>query len=410
MSKVNIAGVALAALVLSGLPLSVYAADAPKGPEVSAVATKGLLAVQQAADAGKYDEVVARSQEVLALPGRTPADAFVANQFMAVAYNKLGNKVGILTALQGQLDSGYPDAAEQARLNNIMLRTAYELKDYAKVAEYGNRLVGSGNANAEAYGLIGDGLFQQGKHAEVVKFLSDHVAEQERTAQVPRERMLNTLFSAQEKLGDKAGVTATLEKLVASYPRADYWNLLLFSMARDPALTDRQLLQIYRLKLATQTMQRCADYVEMADIAAKAGIRGEGQKVLELGLASQPCAAKADQDRLQALLTPATKAASEDQAQLGKLETEAKAAKSGELDVVVGSSLAGYGQYPRAVEVLSRGIAKGGLKNLSEAQIMLGIAQLRAGTKPEATTTFKAVKAEDAFTQRIARLWVLNAR
>lgn len=408
-SSVTVAAV-MAALVVSGASLAVRAADAPKGPEVSAVATKALLAVQQAADAGKFDEVVVKAQEVLALPGRTPADAFVANQFLAVAYNRQGNKVGILTALQGQLDSGYPDAAEQARLNNVMLRTAYELKDYAKAAEYGNRLVQSGAANAEAYGLTGDSLFQQGKHAEAVKFLGDHVAEQERAGQVPRERTLNTLFSAQEKVGDKTGVTQTLEKLVTSYPKPDYWNLLLFSMARDPALTDRQLLQVYRLKLTTQTMTRCGDYVEMADMASKTGIRGEGQKVLELGLASQPCAAKADQDRLQSLLTAATKAATEDQAQLGKLETEAKAAKTGELDVVVGSSLAGYGQYPRAVEVLSRGIGKGGVKNLPEAQIALGMAQLRAGMKAEATATFKAIKADDAYTQRVARLWVLAAR
>lgn len=402
--------VAVVALALCGAPASLLAAEAVvEGPQISAEASKAMLAVQQAAEAQQYAEVIAKVDEVLKIAGKTPADTLVAYQFLAHAYDKLGNRAGVLTAMQGQLDSGYPDAAEQNRLNTLMTRVAYELKDYPKAAESGSRLIRSGAADPAIYGLVGNSLFQQGKNAESAKLLGDHVAEQERGGVVPREATLNTLFSAQEKVGDKPGVTDTLERLVVHYPKPDYWKLLLFSMNRDPALTDRQVLQIYRLMQATQTLNRCGEVTEMAEISVNAGMPGEGLKVVEQGIAGKVCAEKADQDRLQRLLATATTAATEDKAGLAKLEGEAKAAKNGELDVVLGSSLFGYGEFARSVEALSRATTKGGLKNLPEAQLMLGMAQARAGSKTEAVQTFRSIKADDPFTQRVARLWALHA-
>ncbi len=402
--------VAVVALAFGSASASLLAAEAaPPGPQISAAASKAMLAVQKAAEAQQYAEVIAGVDEVLKIAGKTPADTFVAYQFLTHAYDRTGNRPGVLTAMQGQLDSGFPDAAEQNRINALMTRVAYELKDYPKAAEYGTRLVQSGVADAGMYGLVGHSLYQQGKHAESVKLLEGSVSDQERSGVVPREATLNTLFSAQEKLGDKPGVTATLEKLVTHYPKPDYWKLLFASINRDPALTDRQVFQVYRLMQSTQTISRCSEVTEMADLAVNAGMPGEGQKVIELGLAGKLCTEKADQDRLQRQLAGATTAATEDKAGLGKLEADAKASKNGELDVVLGSSLFGYGEFARSVEALSRGLTKGGLKNLPDAQLMLGMAQVRAGAKPEAVQTFRSIKTDDAFTQRVARLWALHA-
>ncbi|MEY3712983.1 MAG: hypothetical protein RL321_603, partial [Pseudomonadota bacterium] len=47
--------------------------------------------------------------------------------------------------------------------------------------------------------------------------------------------------------------------------------------------------------------------------------------------------------------------------------------------------------------------------NVAEAQLVLGIAQLRAGNKGEAAKAFKAVKG-DADLERVAKLWALRAK
>ena len=61
------------------------------------------------------------------------------------------------------------------------------------------------------------------------------------------------------------------------------------------------------------------------------------------------------------------------------------------------------------MEALNRGVSKGGIKNPVEAQLLQGIAQLRAGNKAEAQKTFNAVKSDDVTWARLAKLWSLNA-
>jgi len=71
--------------------------------------------------------------------------------------------------------------------------------------------------------------------------------------------------------------------------------------------------------------------------------------------------------------------------------------------------LLSYDQFPQAVDALSRGLKIGGLQSAASAQLLLGIAQLKAGNKDAAIKTFHAVKG-DAKYERLANLWVLHAR
>jgi TolA-binding protein len=114
-------------------------------------------------------------------------------------------------------------------------------------------------------------------------------------------------------------------------------------------------------------------------------------------------------DRNQKLLDSAKKTAITDQASLVKFDAEAKAAKTGESDVALGRGYLSYGMNDKAEEAIARGIAKGGVKAPDEAQVLLGIAQLRQGKKPDAVKTFKAVKSTDPINQRLAKLWALHA-
>jgi tetratricopeptide (TPR) repeat protein len=398
------AALAVFALALSSVPATLHAAS------VSPASAKALKAVQDADGAKRYAEVLTRAEEALRVSGKTPYDTFVAYQFMTVAYQGQGNRAGMMKAMQGQLDSGHPSPAEQNQIIKNMATIAYELKDYGQVVELGNRLIRSGAADDGMYGMVGHAMFLQGKHAEVSKFLGDHVADQERRGQKPREPTLTTLRAAQERQGNSAGVSQTLEKLVRHYPKADYWSLLTYQLSRAQKLTDSQSLHIYRLKMATGTLSRCQDYSDMEEMAVAAGMAGEAQRVIEQGLAAKVCTVKSDEDRLRRHLVTNSNVVAEDKARLPKLEADAKVAKTGELDVAVGAQLFGSGDYAKAAEALSRGIAKGGLKNLADAQLTLGTAQYRANNKAEAIKTFQSIKTNDQVTQRIASLWVLYVR
>ena len=99
--------------------------------------------------------------------------------------------------------------------------------------------------------------------------------------------------------------------------------------------------------------------------------------------------------------------AATDKASLAKQETSAKANAQGNADVKLGAAYLSYGDAPKAIEAITRGVGKGGVRNTDEAGILLGIAYLKTGNKAEAAKAFQTVNKDPTLT-RIAQLWLLN--
>ena len=81
----------------------------------------------------------------------------------------------------------------------------------------------------------------------------------------------------------------------------------------------------------------------------------------------------------------------------------------------MGAQYLACGDAAKAIPLLQAGIAKGGLakgepkeaERVDEANMLLGIAHLKANNKAEAAKAFRAVK-RDPTMVRIAKLWLLN--
>jgi hypothetical protein len=136
---------------------------------------------------------------------------------------------------------------------------------------------------------------------------------------------------------------------------------------------------------------------------------GEAQKVIDQGLSSKVCKDN-DEAWLKRQQAAVVRVVEQDKAAFPKLEASARTAPNGEADVAVGSQLFGNGDYVRSAEALQRGISKGGLKYMHDAQLTLATAQYRSKNKAEALKTFQSVKGADPITQRIAKLWILYAQ
>jgi tetratricopeptide (TPR) repeat protein len=410
MSKSLLSAVAVAAvLVLTANPVSSVAGESAEKLQVSKAASKPLKAAQDAVNAKKYDEAIAKANEALAIPGKTAFDTHIAYQMLAFANARKGNNAEAAKYMELQLDTGYATQAEQNTITKSLAAVAYTQKDYAKAIDFGNRLIKGGGGDADTYTLVAQSYYLQGKYKEAAKFLGDYINDQERRGVAPKEQSLQLLANSYEKAGDIPGSTVALEKLVTHYPKPSYWNGLLYSVMRTDGITDRQTLHVYRLMQDTKTLQQPSDYTEMAQLAIEAGTPGEAQRVLEQGFAANVFTDARVKERNTRLLEAAKKAAAADQATLAKVEAEAKNAKTGDADVALGSGFLSFGQNDKAVEALNRGVAKGGIKNLVEAQLLQGIAQLRVGQKAEAQKTFRGVKSDDVTWARLAKLWSLNA-
>lgn len=378
-------------------------------PSVSKGAAKTLKAAQDALVANNYDEVLAKTTEAKAIAGLTTYDTYVIAQFETQAYARKGNLGEAAKAMEAQLASGFGTPAEKAQIQKGLSSIAYQQKNYAKAAEMGNEVIKAGTADADTYTVVAQSYFLQNKYDETIRFIGEYVGEQEKKGQQPKEQTLQLMSESYSKKGDTGGATAALEKLVAYYPKPIYWNNLLYTMMRSEGNSDVVTLNIYRLMLDTGTLKQPSDFTEMAQLAIERGTPCEAQKVLERGAAENVFGEQRDKERNDRLLESSKKLCSQDQAGIAKFATEAQAAKSGEGDVRLGQAYLSFGQPDKAVDPIQRGITKGGLRSNEEAQILLGMAQLKQKRSDDAVKSFKSVKGDAKWT-RLANLWALHAK
>jgi len=328
---------------------------------------------------------------------------------LSFAYIKTQNYTEAAKVMEAKLDSGLTPQAEQPTLVKQLATINYQIKNYDKAVDFGNRAIKGGYADDQIKTIVGQSYYLKGDWKNTLKFEDDIVNTQIKNGQTPTNESLALVYSACTKLQDEACQTRAVEKMVTYYPKPDTWAQLLYGIRKETSNNEANLLQTYRLMLDTDVLKDPTDYTEMAELALDHGSPGEAQHVLEKAQSKNVFTDQRSKDRSQRLLDSAKKRATADQAGLPKLEKEADAAATGVKNVAVGNAYLGYGEFDKAADQLTKGLSKGSVKSDADARLTLGIAQLKGGHKDEAMKTFKAVKGDPTL-ERLANLWTLHAK
>ena len=399
-----------AAIIAAAGLVAATPAFAAEGKQTnSAKLGKPLKEAHDDLNAKKYADAITKLREAEGIPGKTPYDQHLINDMLGFAYARIQNYAEAAKAWEAELDDGFTPQSEVPTRVRQLAEANYQIKNYDKAIEFGNRAVKGGFADEELKTLVGQAYYLKGDWKNTLRFEEGLVEEKIKNGQTPKSESLQLMLSACVKLNDSACETRALEKIVTYYPKPDYWYQLLFTMRQQTSGNDANTLQTYRLMSEVDVLKSPEDYTEMAQLALEAGSPGEAQHILEKGIAKGVFTDPRAKAKNQRLLETAKKAAATDQANLPKIEKDADAAPNGAKNVGVGLAYLGYGQYDKAVDEISKGLAKGGLRNESEARLLLGIAQLKAGHKEDATKSFHAVKGDPSL-ERLANLWSLHAK
>ena len=360
-------------------------------------------------NAKKYADAITKLREAEGIAGKTPYDQHLINDMLGFAYARIQNYAEAAKAWEAELDDGFTAQSEIPTRVRQLAEANYQIKNYDKAIEFGNRAIKGGFADEELKTLVGQAYYLKGDWKNTLKFEEGLIDEKIKSGQTPKNESLQLILSACVKLNDSACETRALEKIVTYYPKPDYWYQLLFTMRQQTSGNDANTLQTYRLMSEVDVLKSPEDFTEMAQLALEAGSPGEAQRILEKGFAKSVFTDLRAKAKNQRLLETAKKTAATDQANLPKIERDADAAPTGAKNVGVGLAYLGYGQYDKAVDQISKGLAKGGLRSEPEARLLLGIAQLKAGHKEDATKSFHAVKGDPSL-ERLANLWSLHAK
>jgi hypothetical protein len=398
--------VAIIALAgLSSLGTLALAADAA-APTVSRALAKPLKAAQDAMAAKNYDEAIAKIKEAQALPAeKTSYDNYAMDILLFQAYSQNHDSANAFQVLGLAAQSQYatPDQ-RKSWLKNIAFYE-FQQKDYAKSVDTANEAVKAGVNDLEIENLIAKAQYLTGKYKDAATTMQGIVGRMDH----PDEDSLKLLWQFDLKASDNSGAAKAVEKLVAYYPKPEYWANALASLANSDTKDAHLELNIFRLMNDVGVLKRATDYADMAELALDQGYPGETQAVLQKAFAENIFTEQRDKDRYQHLLDGAKQRAANDQSSLTATEQKASAATTGDGLVQVGAAYLSYGQPAKAVDAINRGIAKGGLKYADEANLLLGIAQYRQHDAADAQKAFeKVASSSNEGYARLGKLWSLH--
>ena len=392
----------LNALVLSLLlAAGVGSAHAQMRAEVG----KPLQQAGELLKAGKAKEALAKVREADAVGGKSAAEQLTIDRMKAAAAQRAGDTGTAIAALESVYEK--VGTGEKGQLAEQLAGAHAQARNNAKATEWLNRAIAAGNNSAGIKQLQAYLQSNSGDYGAIAKDAAAQVSAAEQAGRRPEEGDLLRLADAQQRLNNSGGYISTLEKLLAYYPKKDYWNAYLGRLPRKAGFGDRFTVDVLRLKLASGTMTKTEDFMELAQLALQAGLPAEGVRVIEQGFKAGALGTGAEAARHQRLKDLALKKLEEAKASITTQATEAAAEKTGDDAVKVGYAMVSLGNADAGIKLIEQGIAKGGLKRPEDAKLRLGMALLQQGkSRDRAIKTLRSVTGTDGAAE-VARLWTV---
>lgn len=373
---------------------------------VRAEVGKVLQAARDLIKQSRHKEALAKLREIEAIGNRTAYENYITEQMRASAALPAGDNDQALRSMQFMIDSGRLSATEQGRYAASIAGLMYRNKDYAGAAKWSARALQGNPSDGATRALMIQSYFLAGDYATASKEALADVQAAERSGQKPTEEKLQLLANiASRNTADRTGYINALEKLVAYYPKREYWADLLARIQAKPGFSSRLQLDVYRLRVATKTVSSGNDYLEMAQLALQDGQAAEAKQMLDEGFAAGQLGKGPEGERHKRLLALATQRAIDAPKDLTTSEAEASAARDSNAMVRIGLAYTGLGQNDKGIALIQNGINAGNLRRPADAQLHLGVALMRAGQKGRAAQAFGKVAGSDGVAD-LARLWL----
>ena len=199
----------------------------------------------------------------------------------------------------------------------------------------------------------------------------------------------------------------TMEKLVAYYPKRDYWLSVLHNIVTRQGYNDRLQIDVARLKLDVGVMRNAQEYLDLAQLTMIEGFPAEAVKVIDKGYAAGVLGKGTEAERHKRLKDLAAKNLAEDKKTITEAEQKG-AAKDGKTLFNEGFNYVLHGRNEKGFAMMQEGLKQGsGFARIEHARLQLGYAYYFAGQKEKAIQSFKGVTGTDG-ASALARLWVIR--
>ena len=381
-------------------------AQAPAPATLRAEVHKPLTAAQEAMKNNQMDQALSLTREALSVSQLTPMErAFVMRTQAAAAVRAKNWDLAIESLEYLVVSPDVPQADKRSMLESLM-NASLQKKDNARAVKWGRQYLQDGGTNPGIRLAMIQTLSVMGEHKQVLQEVQEKMRLDAAAGQKTPEQELRLMAISYRQLKDDAGYMSTLKRLVNDYPTKAYWVEVIGRMSQQPGLNPRQELNLYRLLEQTGNMEEVDEYIEMANLATKAGLPAEALRVLDKGFEQGVLGKGADAVAHNKLRAEAQKKSQEDARSFAQLEKSAKDAATwaAVADVYFSQKnwTAAHAAYAKALEF-------GGSRRENELRLHDAISLFQLGQKDSARQQWGAIKGDVVWSD-MANLWTILGR
>jgi tetratricopeptide (TPR) repeat protein len=401
MRKANfVLSAALVTAALGAAGIATWPVAAVAEQAVSQEVGNHLKAAQTDIGRKRWDSALQNIKKAQGVQPRSAYDDYKINELLWYVYLQQGRNAEAAKLLEQQIASGQMPAGERTQRMKTLAQLNFRAGNYAKAIQVSNDYLKAVPGDREVQMMVAQGYYQQKNYKAAIA-----AAERLNRSGQPSEDLLQLVLRSNYELGDKEGTAKALEQLLRYYPSPETWKSLLTTYFNQ-AKGDQEKLALYRLSQDVGALEKSSDYFDMAEALIVEGFPAEGQRVLEAGKAAKVFTPE-EEPRVQRTLDSARKELAKQSAATAAATKAVSAGTSGEEMYQAGRLYFGQGNYPKAVEALRKALAKGGVSDSDDANMLLGIALTRTNRNSDASKVFTQVK--DPKLAEIARVWALHA-
>jgi len=182
-------------------------------PHMTSALSAPLEAAEEALKAERYADAIATLKDAAAMPQKSAYDQHRIDEMLGFAYVRTKDYPEAAKALESEIDDGFLTESEVPKRVVALAQIDYQLKNYNRAAELGNRAVNEGFADDELYTLVGQAYYLDGRYDAVRDFLGRRIESLERQRRDVPQSYLQLVMSSCVKLHDSACVTAYSRRL-----------------------------------------------------------------------------------------------------------------------------------------------------------------------------------------------------
>ena len=381
---------------LIGLSSAAYAAET-----VRAEVGGPLTAAQAMMKSGRNKEALAELRKADNVGGKSAFESYQIERVRAAAASAAGDTDTAARAFEAIISSGRVSEGEKIKFLEGLVGIYMRAHDNAKAISAINRsLKEHDDPKMRAY--LVQTYYAMGNYAQATRELQTSLR-----GGTPSEDQLQMLANLNLRSKNTTGYVEAIERLAAYYPKQSYWQDLLNRVSGKTGFSGRLLVDVYRLKLATNVL-KAGEYLELGQLTLSERAPAETVKIIEKGYKAGLLGTGTDAPRHQRLKDLATKTLDESNKTLGATETALLKEKDNDGLLALGYELVQAGEATKGLAMMEAALKADNLKHPDTAKLHLGMAYAVAGKKSQALSTLKSISVNGTEgTADLARYWIM---